>query len=65
MNFLKPNGIKSIIGSGILIRLNYINEKKIGVKYTHLGVIGPNFGRKKIKAMNEFKNEQVGCLEIT
>ena len=28
LNLLKPRGIKSIIGSGILIRLDYINEKK-------------------------------------
>ena len=34
LNLLKPRGIKSIIGTGILIRLNYINEKKIGVKFT-------------------------------
>ena len=41
LNLLKPRGIRSIIGTGILIRLNYINEKKIGVKFTHAGVIGP------------------------
>ena len=65
LNLLKPKGIKSIIGTGILIRLNYINEKRIGVKFTHAGVIGPKFGRKKIKAMNVINNEQVGWLEIT
>ena len=41
LNLLKPRGIKSIIGTGILIRLNYINGKKLGsnlhtVSYTHL-----------------------------
>ena len=65
LNLLKPKGIKSIIGTGILIRLNYINEKKIGVKFTHAGVIGPKFGRKNIKAMKEINNEQLGWLEIT
>ena len=50
LNLLKPRRIKSIIGTGILIRLNYINEKKIGVKFTHAGVFGPKFGRKNIKA---------------
>ena len=30
LNLLKPRGIKSIIGTGILIRLSYINEKKLG-----------------------------------
>ena len=29
LNLLKPRGIKSIIGTCILIRLNYINEKKL------------------------------------
>ena len=65
LNLLKPRGIKSIIGTGILIRIYYINEKKIGVKFTHAGVIGPKFGRKNIKAMQEINNEQLGWLEIT
>ena len=39
--------------------------KKIGVKFTHAGFVGPKFGRKNIKAMNEINNEQVGWLEIT
>ena len=65
LNLLKPRGIKSIIGTGILIRLYYINEKKIGVKFTHAGVIGPKLGRKNIKAMQEINNEQLGWLEIT
>jgi len=30
LNLLKPRGTKSIIGTGILIRLYYINEKKLG-----------------------------------
>ena len=62
---LKLRGIKSIIGTGILIRLYYINEKKIGVKFTHAGIIGPKFGIKNIKAMKEINNEQLGWLEIT
>ena len=53
---LKPRGIKSIIGTGILFRLYYINEKKIGVKFTHAGVINPQFGRTNIKAMSEINN---------
>ena len=65
LNLLKPRGIKSIVGTGILIRLFYINEKKIGVKFTHAGLIGPKFGKKNIKAMKEINNEQVGWLEIT
>ena len=43
LNLLKPKGIKSIIGTGILIRLYYINEKKIGVKFTHAGVIAVSY----------------------
>ena len=65
LNLLKPRGIKSIIGTGILLRLYYINEKRIGVKFTHAGVIGPKFGRINIKAMKEINNEQLGWLEIT
>ena len=53
INLLKPKRIKSIIGTGILIRLYYINEKKIGVKFTYAGVIGPKFGRKNIKGMKK------------
>ena len=63
LNLLKPRGIKSIIGTGILIRLDNINENKIAVKFTHAGVIGPKFGRKNIKAMKEIDNEQLGWLE--
>ena len=65
LNLLKPRGIKSIIGTVILFELDYINEKKIGVKFTHAGVIGPKFGRKNINAMKEIKNEQSGWWEIT
>ena len=65
LNLLKPRGLRSIIGTGILISLYYINEKRIGVKFTHAGVIGPKFGRKNIKAMKEINNEQLGWLEIT
>jgi len=65
LNLLKPRGIKSITGTGILIRLYYINEKKIGVKFTHAGVIGPKIGRKNIKVVKEINNEQLGWLEIT
>ncbi len=65
LNLLKPRRIKSIIGTGILIKLYYINEKKIGVRFTHAGFIGPKFRRKNIKAMKEINNEQLGWLEIT
>ncbi len=65
LNLLKPRGIKAVIGIGILISLYYINEKKIGVNFTHAGVIGPKFGRKDIKAIKEINNEQLGWLEIT
>ena len=65
LNLLKPRGIKSLIGTGILISLYYINEKRIGVKFTKAGVMGPKFGRKNIKAMKEINNEQLGWLEIT
>ena len=40
LNLLKPRGLQSIFGTGILIKLNYINEKRVGVIFTHAGVIG-------------------------
>ncbi|ABV50754.1 Hypothetical protein P9215_11391 [Prochlorococcus marinus str. MIT 9215] len=39
--------------------------KKIEVKFTHAGVIGPNFAIKNIKAMKEINYEQLGWLKIT
>ena len=58
LNLLKPIRLQSIIGMSILIKLNYINEKMIGFIFKYTGIIGPRFGRKKIKAMNEINNEQ-------
>ncbi len=65
LNLLKPRGIRSITGTAILVNLYYINEKRIGLKFTHAGVIGPKFGRKNIKAIKEINNEELGWLEIT
>ena len=65
MNLLKPRGINSIVGSGIVAKLNSLNQKKIGVCFTHVGIIGPNIGNKKIKALTKIKREQRGWLEIT
>ena len=65
LNLLKPKGINSIIGTGIVAKLNSINEKKIGVRFTHAGIIGPNIGLKKIKALKKIKKEQKGWLEIS
>ena len=65
LNLLKPKGIKSIIGTGIVLKLKSLNEKKIGVEFTHAGIIGPSIGIKKIKALTKIKNEQRGWLEIT
>ena len=33
LNLVKPRGIKSIIGTGILIKLYYINEKILGSNF--------------------------------
>ena len=40
-------------------------KKKIGVQFTHAGIIGPNIGIKKIKALTKIKREQKGWLEIS
>ena len=65
INLLKPKGIKGLVGTGIVAKLNSINEKKIGIKFTHAGIIGPNIGIKKIMALGKIKREQKGWLEIT
>ena len=65
LNLLKPRGINSIIGTGIVAKLSSLNEKKIGVSFTHAGIIGPYIGIKKINALTKIKKEQKGWLEIT
>ena len=65
LNLLKPRGIKSIIGTGIVAKLSSLNEKKIGVNFTHAGIIGPYLGYRKINALSRIKKEQKGWLEIT
>jgi len=65
LNLLKPKGIKSIIGTGIVAELNPISDIRIGVKFTYAGIIGPRFGSKKLKALAEIKKEQKGWLDIT
>ena len=58
LNLLKPRGLKAIIGTGIVAKLKLITQKKIGVRFTHAGIIGPNLGIKKIKALTKRKKEQ-------
>ena len=65
MNLLKPRGIQSIIGTGIIAKLNPINDIRIGVKFTHAGLIGPKLGLNKIKALAQIKRDQKGWLDIT
>ena len=65
LNLLKPLGTRTIIGTGIVARLKPINEKKIGVRFTHAGLIGPKIGINKTKVLTKIKKEQKGWLEIT
>ena len=65
LNLLKPRGINSIIGTGIVAKLSSLDEKKIGVSFTHAGIIGPYIGIRKINALTKIKKEQKGWLEIT
>ena len=58
LNLLKPKGINAIIGTGIVAKLISINEKKIGIIFTHAGILGPSIGIKKIKALTRLKREQ-------
>ena len=65
MNLLKPRGINGIIGTGIIAELYPLNDIRIGVKFTHAGLIGPNLGTKKLKALTQIRREQKGWLDIT
>ena len=65
MNLLKPRGINAIVGTGIIAKLKPINDIRIGVQFTHAGLIGPQIGINKIKALAEIKKEQKGWLDIT
>ena len=65
LNLIKPKGIKAIVGTGIVAKLESLNEKRVGVRFTHAGIIGPSMGRRKIKALAKIKREQKGWLEIT
>ena len=65
LNLLKPRGISAIIGTGIVAKLRSLNENKIGVSFTHAGLIGPNIGIRRINALTKIKTEQKGWLEIT
>ena len=65
MNLLKPRGIKNIIGTGIIAKIKPINEIRIGVQFTHAGLIGPKIGSNKLKAITKIKKEQKGWLDIT
>ena len=42
-----------------------LNEKRIGVSFTHAGIIGPYLGIRKVNALTRIKKEQKGWLEIT
>ncbi len=65
MNLLKPRGINGIIGTGIVAKLNPLNDIRVGVEFTHAGFIGPNVGFTKLKALAQIKKGQKGWLDIT
>ena len=65
MNLLKPRGINGIIGTAIVAKLEPLNNIRLGVKFTHAGLIGPNIGFTKLNALAQIKREQKGWLDIT
>jgi len=65
LNLLKPRGINAVMGTGIVAKLKTLNETKIGVSFTHAGIIGPYIGIRKINALTKITKEQKGWLEIT
>tara|TARA_Y100000589_G_C27006793_1_gene569113 strand:- start:173 stop:724 length:552 start_codon:yes stop_codon:yes gene_type:complete len=65
MNLIKPNGINAILGTVILLNLRSINDSRIGVEFTHGGIIGPKLFAKELNAFKKFKKTQKGWLDIT
>ena len=65
MNLLKPRGVNGIIGTGIVAELYPLNDIRVGVKFTRAGLIGPNIGFTKLKALAPINREQKGWLDIT
>ena len=65
LNLLKPRGINGIIGTGIVAKIDPINNIRVGVKFTHAGFIGPKVGFTKLKVLAQIKKEQKGWLDIT
>ena len=65
LNLLKPRGINGIIGTGIVAKIDPINNIRVGVKFTHAGFIGPKVGFTKLRALAQIKKEQKGWLDIT
>ena len=65
MNLLKPRGINAIVGASIIAKLKPINDIRVEVQFTHTGLIGPQIGFNKVKALAEIKKEQKGWLDIT
>ena len=65
MNLIKPRGINAIVGTGIIAKLKPINDIRVGVQFTHAGLIGPQIGFNKVNALAKIKKEQKGWLDIT
>ena len=65
LNLLKPRGVNGIIGTGIVAELYPLNRIRVGVKFTYAGLIGPEIGFKKLKALTLIKRDQKGWLDIT
>ena len=65
MNLLKFRGLNGIIGTGIIAAIYPLKGIRVGVKFTHAGIIGPYIGFTKLKALAPFKRDQKGWLDIT
>ena len=65
MNLLKFRGLNGIIGTGIVAAIYPLKGIRVGVKFTHAGIIGPYIGFTKLKALAPFKRDQKGWLDIT
>ena len=55
LNLLKPRGINGIIGTGIVAKIDPINNIRVGVKFTHAYFIGPKVCFTKLRALAQIK----------
>ena len=66
LNLLKPKGvIGNIFSTNIYLKLEIINQKRIDVRFTKFGVVGPKLLDKNIHLLLQIRKLQKGWLDTT